>query len=214
MRAPTAPFGELLAQYRLAFEARRFKASADREHLQAWAEDNRAEGIWRKLTARNSVDANEFISHVLKARRNAKALLARIAQSKDWREHWRKYYARRAAEIMNNQSLSDAADKLEGLADAMRDAEWVFDTRDEYLLPDPPPPIPRQAITKKTLSADWRVVRVFILDLSAYWRERSGSWGDAEVKGLTEIAFPGIGELENEAVRNIRRGSKPVNSHH
>jgi hypothetical protein len=215
-RAPS--FGTLLEKYREAFEARQFKASADREHLQAWADDPRAEKIWEKLTARNPVDANEFIALVLKARRNARALVARIEQSKDWRELWREHYAQAAAEIskslVREQSLSDAADNLCDAADALarlseeeREAAWVFDAMDELLLPSPLPPFGRQSTTKHVSTRDWRAVRLFILDLSAYWRERCGSWGDAEVTALTEIAFPSVGELENEAVRNIRRGS-------
>jgi hypothetical protein len=191
-------FRDLLAQYRAAFKARH-RGSADREHLDEWAKDPRAEQIWRKLTARHSVDANEFISRVLAARRKAKATLARFTYLKEGREYWSDYYRKRARK-------ADTADKLSALSEARREAEWVFDAQEELLLPNPLP-ISRQRATALASVHDRRVIRLFVLDVSAYWRERCGSPGDAKIAFLTEIAFPGL-YFDAEQGRDLRSARK------
>src|ERR1700758_2431942 len=85
--------------------------SADREHLLRWEGDQRAQEIWTKFHALSpTTSEKEFISHMLKARRNAKAWVARISRSKDWPKQLHRHYAERATEIFaHHESLSDAA---------------------------------------------------------------------------------------------------------
>jgi hypothetical protein len=220
--APERPFKAELIAFRRALRRPRVSGdlgpdgvgnhnSADVEHLERWEGDCRLEEIWREFRALNpTTTSKEFISRVLKARRNANALLNRISQSKHWRKELHKHYAERANDIFARQeSLLDTAGDLLALFYNMRAAAVAFEIAENSLLPQNSPRVSRQNKTQKREDKtqrddNWRVRKLCIAELSNFWREHCGRWSDAEVAALTEIAFPGT-EISAEQVRNVRR---------
>ena len=103
--------------------------SADRKHLQRWENDSRAQEIWDKFKEHNpTASPNELIKPVLKARREARAWIARMSMTSDWPKIWHRHYAQHATEIFAQcESLADATAEIGVLYDDMLVATEVLE---------------------------------------------------------------------------------------
>lgn len=188
--------------------------SADREHLIRWEGDERVEEIWAKFhTLSPTTSPKELISRCLKARRQANAWVARISRSKDWPKQLHRRYAERATNIFSrHKSLSDATAKIGVLFYEMLDATLAVELNRGSLLAEKPPHISRQNKTKKhedkrQVDNNWRVHRLCMISIGAFWYEQCCRCDDTEVAALTEIAIPGA-VIDADQVRNVRRSIK------
>jgi hypothetical protein len=207
------PFTDELKDYRGIGKRR----SVVREHLQRWADDFRAQEIWDKFKEHNpTASPQELILTVLKARDEGR-WIARLSQATEEPEEWRKYYARRAAEIFARQKpLWETAGEVGALFYAMLEAAEVFELHRGYMLDGMPPHIGRQKKTRKrdntqpdTMQRDdnWAARRLCIIAIDNFWQRQCSRPDDAAVAALTEIAIPGT-EITPEQVRNVRRSIK------
>jgi hypothetical protein len=223
------PFKDELKAYREALYRPRVPGSdgpdgvgndnpPDREHLQNWEKDFRAQEIWDKFKEHNpTASPNELIKPVLKMRREARAWPARIAHVSDWPKELHKYYAQRAKEVFARyESLDDVAGEILVLFYEMMDAVHAVEFESRTLLAEKPQHISRQKKTRKRDKTqhdktqhddNWGIHRLFIIAINNFWQRQCGRLDDAAVAALTEIAFPDA-DISAEQVRNVRRSIK------
>lgn len=200
------PFKDEVKAFRKALPVS--SKSEDREHLQRWEVDTRAQEIWDKFGALSpATSPKEFIARGLAVRRYAEALPTQISDSKDWHKEWRNYFARCATDIFDpRRSLSDARGMLGILYREADSALYLHRSR----LPLKPH-VSRQNKTRKREDKtqkdnNWRAHRTCIVLLSDFWHEQCGHWGDVAVAALTDIAFDT--EIAAHQVRSVRRQRK------
>jgi hypothetical protein len=170
------------------------RLTAHQQHLHDWIEDERAQEIWSAITKRAAAaDAQEFIRSVLKARSEARGLIARLAHRKAERAATLDRCANIAAKLFaSNCSPSEIADRLESMADSLRDLDefWAF------LIPDD------VEVSRKDQSGT-RERKLFAQQISRIVHKLCEQWRDSEVAALTEIAFPGCA-VDEEQIRKWR----------
>jgi hypothetical protein len=178
-------------------------SSADVAHLKRWADDERADEVWKAIESAAKkrgmlIPPRYLIQEVLGAR----DLVATIRHRRKYRERYRKHAARmvEVAKILREPlpnglmlmpSGADLADRLDQAAQTYRD--FVAAARNET-----------EGLTSTRQS---KSIHVFMGFLSKDLKEITGKWLDYEVAVLSEIAFDKP-EIDSDQVIWARRRVK------
>jgi hypothetical protein len=183
-------------------------SSTDLAHLKRWANDERADEVWKTIdsTAKERggvLPARVFIQEVLGARDIATS----INHRRNNRERYRMYAARmeEIARVLrkrlpNHLLLMPTGEELAGrLDEAAR-------TYRDYVA------VARNEVRGMKWTRESKPPQVFMNVLSNDLKGISGKWLDYEVAVLTEIAFD-IAEIDTDKVVWVRRGAKNTKAH-
>ena len=202
------------------------RESADRELLDRWLSDPRADEIWgaiREAAEHSGKAASplEFIQTIIKARRSAQASVNRT-----YGTSWTKKFGRKVAVPGFNDEWATALPALKKKLAALstklgplevagileEEADFIrllhrryFGFADHLKLPDQPHPFP---LSRKDQKGS-RVRRLFAQIVCHHLQTHYGRWFEGPVATLTEIAFPGK-EMDKDDVIKARRQRQPV----
>jgi hypothetical protein len=172
------------------------RSSAIKTLLRRWVDDDRAEGVWKQVSAANAtLTAEEFIRSVIRIAMAARALPARIEFSE--REFSAVIASQRdkvAEAFASNRSLGEVAEILEDAAWELRFSE-KFSMLDGY---------PSGAISRRR---DRRSRKAFSLAMVDFFHQRCDKWMDGETGVLLEIMFPSSAGDSLQEVRDYRKST-------
>jgi hypothetical protein len=180
-----APFKAAL----IAYAERPGLTTADRAYLRRWAEDDRAEEVWKAIE--RAAQENDkpllllspryFICQILAIRSVAKRM-----------NHLRKDRVR----------IRKCAEQIERIAEFLLMLDPLLGMRPiAQRLREAAAVLPRHV--ESTRESD--VPALFMSQVSHYLEESTGWWLDYQVAVLTEIAFKDIGDMDVEQVQRARR---------
>ncbi|MBR1086466.1 hypothetical protein JQ621_03155 [Bradyrhizobium manausense] len=171
------------------------RSSAIRAHLRRWADDERAEEVWKAVSkaAGISLTANEFVRFVAHAAMESRALPVRLE------DHKHEIAATKAA--IGSHLLDALASNrpVPEIADILEEGAWQLRFREKFSMLDGYP----QGARSRRKSSQSR--RALSLTLSDFFKERCGKWMDNEVGVLLEIAFGPSGDDTSQEARDYRR---------
>jgi hypothetical protein len=166
--------------------------TADRQLLDRWVEDDRADGIWHKLKKHTpDADPAAFIKAVLAARRSA---VASVNRSRSFKAEWDAVVATLTKRLLQAPLSAERLDALfDDTAQRFRDLHrFYFGFADH-------------AKFELSRKGQKRVRTLFMQILGSYFTEQFGRQFDKEVAALTEIALAEGANLISDHVINIRR---------
>jgi hypothetical protein len=179
------------------------RLTAYQQHLCDWMEDDRAQDIWARLKERApNLEPQDFIREVLAARARAVGTVKSVAIHKAGRTYWMHKYGTAAAALFSSRhNLSEIADKLEYMAEGLRDLDehYAFMARHHGLEEE----VSRQGCD------DRRARRLFVRQIAWLLYKHCSEWRDGDNKALTEIAFLALGEVDEAQIRAMRRAPAP-----
>jgi hypothetical protein len=170
------------------------RGGAIKSILRRWLDDDRADEVWRKISAADaSLAVEDFIRLVIRTGMAARALPARL-EARDWKVAAviAGYGPLITKALASNKSPSEIAEVLENAA-------WELRFIEDFAMLDGYP------LGTNSRRRDKRSRRAFSLAMVDFFHERCGKWMDGEAGVLLEIVLPSSTGDSLQEVRDYRK---------